>query len=86
MCANMIGSRKDRHDAAVVVHHSWKHYKAIPKQQEVHHPALRKIIHTSKTLKTITNLLKSSHPRKVTRMLDCAKLKETAIIGGICHV
>lgn len=48
--------------------------------------ALRKIIHTSKTLKTVTNLLKSSHPRKVSRVLDCAKLKETAIIGGICHV
>lgn len=81
MCANTIASRKDRHDVAVVVHHSCKLYKAIPKQQEVHHSALRKIIHTSKTLKTAR-----SHPRKVTRVLDCAKLKEMAIIGGICHV
>lgn len=86
MCTNTIASRKDRHDAAVVVHHSWKHYKAIHKQQEVHHSALRKIIHKSKSLKTVTNLLKSSHPRKVTRVLHCAKLKETGIISGICHV
>lgn len=45
-------------------HRSGKGYRVISKQSEVHHFAVRTIIHNWKTFKAVANLLRSKRPSK----------------------